>query len=149
MFRKVKKKYRKHPDEKIKKPTRATSGSAGYDFYAVDKKILLPGKKYVFWTDIKAKLPKNTYLSIVIRSSLAIKHDLILMNQNGIIDEDYYNNPENDGNIAVCIKNVGNKDYTIEKGDRIAQGIINEYKKFDNVSKERKGGIGSTSNENK
>lgn len=147
MFEPVDKKYRKISQiHEPKLPKRQTKGSAGYDFYSNSPRThhIEPGSYCTLWTDVKVKLPEGYYLEIVPRSSVAIDKGLILKNTIGTIDNDYYGNEENDGNIAICLYNSGNKSVTIKKGDRIAQGIIKRYYTFENIDVKRTGGFGST-----
>ena len=128
-------------------PTRSDMGSAGYDLYSPINVTIFPQESVVIWTDFKAYMLADEYLSIHIRSSLGIKHRLSLMNTTGIIDSSYANNPDNDGNIAICIKNNGDEPYIIKRGDRVAQGIFQKYLVAinDNILNEtRQGGIGSS-----
>lgn len=145
-------------------PKRATDASAGYDFAAA-KDIVIPsiwklagkGKaeedgtsilpSILVPTGIKAYMPSNEYLMLINRSSNPLKHNLALPNGIGVIDSDYYNNPNNEGEIFVQLINYGLEDYTIKKGDRIAQGIFSPYERIDEeeqVFKKRSGGFGST-----
>jgi dUTP pyrophosphatase len=131
----------------IKLPARADERSAGYDFYAPKDVQILPNHTVVFFTDVKAYMQPDEVLKIYIRSSLAIKKGLVLSNGVGIIDSSYYNNPDNDGNIAMAIKNTSGTAVTIAAGDRIAQGIFVKYLTADEDTKlntERTGGIGSS-----
>jgi len=88
----------------------------------------------------------DEYLSIFIRSSLAFKKGLMLANSTGIVDSDYYNNEDNEGHIMIAYYNTNDVAYTIEKGDRIGQGIFMKYLTVndDTASGLRTGGIGST-----
>jgi dUTP pyrophosphatase len=88
----------------------------------------------------------NEFLAIYVRSSLGFKHDVRICNQVIIIDADYYNNEDNEGHILVRIKNEGDKEVSINKGDRLVQGIFTLYliTDDDNATGIRKGGIGST-----
>lgn len=97
-------------------------------------------------TGMKCKLPKGYYLKLVPRSSLPLKHWLVMANSEGIIDGDYYSNPDNDGEIMVQLINLSPYPIHIKKGDRIAQGIITPYEKTesDNATAKRVGGHGST-----
>ena len=97
-------------------------------------------------TGLKAYMELNEYLSIFIRSSLAFKKGLMLANSTGIIDCDYYNNPDNEGHIMIAYYNTKDVSYTIKKGERIAQGIFMKYLTTDDddASGIRMGGIGST-----
>jgi len=138
-------KYRKFEDVKL--PLRGSKTSSGYDFYSNDEMIRLqPGNQHIFWSDIKAYMLPDEELKIHIRSSIAIKKGLSLVNQVGIIDSDYYSNINNDGNIGICIKNNANFYVDIFKDDRIAQGIFSKYLESDNCNsiEDRVGGIGST-----
>jgi dUTP pyrophosphatase len=146
-FEIVEDKHRKFEDKDIKLPIRATRESAGYDIYSNEKYIIEPGQKHIFWTDVKIKLPHGLFLMIVPRSSSGIKYDITLGNTIGIVDGDYYGNPDNDGNIAVCLKNNKDEPFRVDIGDRIAQGIILCFGRMEDEpvsEEERKGGIGST-----
>jgi len=102
----------------------------------------------LFWTDIKAYMMPGEVLEMYVRSSIGIKKGLILSNLVGIIDMDYHNNCSNDGNIGICLHNLSDKTQTIEKGERIAQGIFKSFLTADNghSDEDRTGGIGSTNN---
>lgn len=145
-FEIVSDKNKKNKDIETKLPTKGSKNSAGYDLYSKEEIILQPGESHIFWTDIKSYMVNDEVLKIYIRSSLGIKKDLILKNQVGIIDSDYFDNLKNEGNIGVCLKNNGTKEQKIEIGDRIAQGIFSNILLADNIEseEERKGGIGST-----
>jgi dUTP pyrophosphatase len=138
--------FRKHPDHNVLLPLRGTSKSAGYDFYSNENTTIKPGEKHLFWTDIKSYMMQREVLEIYVRSSIAIKKDLNLCNQVGIIDMDYFSNESNDGNIGICLRNVGINEIKIEKGERIAQGIFKSFLESDNCNskEERTGGIGHT-----
>lgn len=175
-------------------PQRGTAHSAGYDISIIhpgvytlitEKEIdisdawelvkkkngsifYLPPEKtnYVFPTGIKAKIPydKNEFLALYIRSSVGIKQGITLSNQTGIIDADYYNNPDNEGHIMVALniperlipdkepslfaKEYNMARYLVFEGPtmRICQGIFLPYEITDDdtASAERMGGIGST-----
>ena len=128
----------------IKLPTRATATSAGYDFYSPVDAILVPGKPTTIWSDVKAFMQKNEVLQLHVRSSMG-KVPIILANGTGIIDADYYSNPDNDGNIGIMLLNLSNHLYEIKQGDRIAQGVFLPFLTADDeVKTERTGGFGST-----
>lgn len=162
--------------KEINLPKRATNRSAGYDFEAAED-VTLPsiwkaaftafqlqnfeGKENVSFpsgnkeflkstlvpTGIKAFMPKNEYLLLANRSSNPMKNQLALPNGVGIIDADYHGNEKNDGEIFFQLINYGLEDYTINKGDRIGQGIFMTYALADQdepVSAERLGGFGSS-----
>lgn len=145
-FEIVKDEFRKHKNVEVKLPLRGSKKSAGYDFYSNETVVIHPGEKHVFWTDIKAYMLEGEVLETYVRSSIGIKKGLMLSNNVGIIDQDYYNNEQNDGNIGVCLCNVTENIQTIEIGERIAQGIFKTFLVSDNCNseEERIGGIGST-----
>lgn len=98
-------------------------------------------------TGVKCRLDKGKYLKIVSRSSSPLKYWLVCANSEGIIDGDYYNNPDNEGEIFFQVINFSPFPIEINKGDKIAQGIICDYYLTENdaATGERKGGFGSTS----
>lgn len=141
-----KKKQHKFPTE-IKLPTRADKGSAGYDFYIPKDIMLLPMQKTIVFTDVKAYMQSDEVLEIYIRSSLAIKHGLMLSNNVGIIDSSYYSNEGNDGNIGIALVNTTGRAVELKAGDRFAQGIFRHFLVADEdevLASERKGGVGSS-----
>lgn len=97
-------------------------------------------------TGIKCSLDPNTYLELSVRSSTPLKHWILLANGVGIIDADYYNNPDNEGHIYFQVINFSPVDIQLRKGDKIGQGIIKQYliTVDDNASGQRLGGFGST-----
>lgn len=99
-------------------------------------------------TGVKCKLDPNTYLELSVRSSCPLKYWLILGNGVGVIDADYYNNPDNEGHIFFQIINMSPFPIILKKGDTIGQGIIKPYlvTEDDMASGDRQGGFGSTGN---
>lgn len=97
-------------------------------------------------TGIKCEMPEDMYLELSVRSSCPLKHWLILANGVGIIDADYYNNPDNEGHIFFQIINLSPFDIMLKKGDAIGQGIFKKYYLTDDdmVTALRQGGFGST-----
>lgn len=85
-------------------------------------------------------------LMLVVRSSMGFKYNVRLTNQVGIIESDYYNNPDNEGHMWICLQNHGDKEYIINKGDAYAQGIFVKFLTTDddNAKTLRTGGLGST-----
>lgn len=133
-------------DKNINLPKRKTEGSAGYDIESAVDIDIPPKRMKAVATGLKVKLNSNEFLAIFIRSSMAIKHGIILVNGTGIIDADYYNNEENEGHFLCVLYNMGDKVFHIKKGDRIAQGIFMSYRQVrnDKTNDKRTGGIGST-----
>lgn len=97
-------------------------------------------------TGMKCKLDSGTYLELSVRSSSPLKYWLILANGVGIIDADYYNNPDNEGHIYFQLINLSPFPIKIQKGEAIGQGIIHRYEttEDDVACGERLGGFGST-----
>ena len=130
-------------------PVRGSSKSAGYDLASPIDVIIEPHSSVLIWTNIKAYMQDDEVLEVYVRSSTAIKRDLILKNTVGIIDSDYYSNESNDGNIGICLYNTTYAPREIKKGERIAQGIFKKYLVADDdvcLNDTRTGGIGSTTN---
>ena len=98
-------------------------------------------------TGMKCKLDPGSFLQLSVRSSSPLKYWLMLANGVGIIDADYYNNPDNEGEIFLQIYNLSPFNIQIKEGEAIGQGIILPYgvTEDDIVMGERTGGFGSTS----
>lgn len=131
----------------IKLPKRATTGSAGYDFYAPQGFAIPPKKTVKIPTGIRVKISEGWVLKLYPRSSLGFKYRLQLDNTVGIIDSDYYFS-DNEGHIFAKVTNDSNENMTvmISQGDGFMQGIFVEYgiTEDDEVSEKRNGGFGST-----
>jgi dUTP pyrophosphatase len=97
-------------------------------------------------TGMKCKLDMGSFLQLSVRSSSPLKYWLMLANGVGIIDADYYNNPDNEGEIFFQIYNLSPFNIKIKKGDIIGQGVILPYglTEDDAAMGERIGGFGST-----
>ena len=97
-------------------------------------------------TGLKCKLDPGTYLELSVRSSTPLKYWITLANGVGIIDQDYYNNPDNEGHIFLQMINWSPYPIHIPKGEAIGQGIIKNYltTEDDIAQGERLGGFGST-----
>lgn len=130
----------------VKKPTRGSIHSAGYDIYTYDDYVIEPKQSVLIKTGIKAYMPPDEYLDLRVRSSLGIKRQLMLATGASVIDADYYNNPDNEGEIMVVLYNYGDTTQTIEAGEHIVQGIFTRYFLADNddTTAVRTGGTGST-----
>lgn len=128
-------------------PRRATSGSAGYDFFAPFDIELAAGESINIPTGVRAKIREGWLLSLYPRSGLGFKYRLQLDNTVGIIDSDYYYS-DNEGHIFAKLTNDSreNKTVSIHKGAGFMQGIFTEYGIAENDDAEgvRNGGFGST-----
>lgn len=127
-------------------PKRATSGSAGYDFYLPYGIYLRPHNSIKIVSGYKIRLDEGYVLKLYPRSSLGFKYKLSLDNTVGIIDSDYYNNPRNEGHIIDFLTNHSNETLFLDAGDRYIQGIIEKFyiTESDNTTEKRVGGFGST-----
>ena len=126
-------------------PERKTKFSAGYDFYCPADVVIPSFTSVVIPTGYKVKLEPDEVLTLHIRSSLAFKKGLRMTNGVGIIDADYYNNPDNEGEILIGVFNAGVHTQVIKKGERFAQGVVFNYRTWgDEPEEERTGGVGST-----
>lgn len=167
----------KYKDEGINLPYRSTKQAAGYDIESAQDFVLPSiwklGFLKVLWaikheknvdeesqekakkilkpllipTGVKAYMQSDEMLMIVNRSSGPLKRNMILPNGIGIVDADYYNNENNEGELFVQLLNFGLFDRKIKKGDRIAQGIFVPFLTTDddiNKGVTRKGGFGSS-----
>ena len=167
--------------EGINLPKRSTAHSAGHDICAAEDTLIkayqgtdstagdgiLSYPLALIPTGLKIKLDENQFVQLVPRSSLYRKTGLLFSNSPGIIDADYYGNPDNGsststslgqiwlmrdrdngGHVFVGVWNLGREGVVGKKGDRIAQAIIMSYgiTEDDNATGERLGGFGSTGN---
>ena len=128
-------------------PEYKTSGSAGADLRALIEEpiILKPMQRCLIPTGLSVELPKGIELQVRPRSGLALKHGITVLNTPGTVDSDYR------GELAVLLINLGNEDFKIENGDRIAQAVIAQAIQADFVQKDElsntergAGGYGST-----
>lgn len=134
--------------DEIKLPKRATSGSAGYDFYSTIDFKLNPGETITIPTGIRAKIADGWVLCLFPRSGLGFKFRLQLNNTVGIIDSDYYNS-DNEGHIFIKLTNDTNMNKTVSlsRGDGFVQGLFMPFgiTEDDSADGVRNGGFGSTS----
>ena len=137
-------------DKEINLPIRKTKYSAGYDIEAAEDVVIPSFKKgnnpTLIKTGIKAYMQDDEVLYLYNRSSNPKKKGLILANSVGVIDKDYYGNPDNDGHIMFAFYNIKDEDVEIKKGETVGQAIFQKYLVVDNDNAEgmRLGGFGST-----
>lgn len=101
-------------------PEYAKVGDSGFDLraYLKESVTLKPLGRKLIPTGLKFELPPNTELQVRPRSGMALKHGISVLNTPGTVDEGYR------GDVGVIAVNLSNEDYTIEPGERIAQGVI-------------------------
>ena len=156
--------------DSIKLPKRSTTGSAGYDIFLPIPIRLGPADSVLIPTGIKVRMNEGWVFVIAPRSGLGFKYRLQIDNTIGIIDSDYYNNPNNEGHILISITNdlkinncvsmnpITNKMeidesaiLSLPAGKAVAQGLFLPFgiTEDDDVSAIREGGLGSTDKEDK
>ena len=97
-------------------PTRGSGGAVGYDLYSIDTVVIPPRHRALLSTGIAVVLPPGVYGRVAPRSSLALKYGIQV--GAGVIDPDYT------GEVKVILFNHGHADFEVNKGDRIAQLIL-------------------------
>ena len=126
-------------------PAYATPGAAGLDIFAAEEFTLAPGARHAVATGFAVAIPEGYEIQVRPRSGLALKHGITCLNTPGTIDSDYR------GEVKVILANLGEDDFLIEKGDRIAQivvapvqhAVMVEVDEIDDTSRGA-GGFGST-----
>ena len=122
--------------DSLRLPSRETKYAAGYDFHAPYGYTLKPGDILKVPTGIKCNMEDDDVLLLLDRGGMGFKYNVRFCNQVGVIDKDYYGNPDNEGHIWIRIQNEGDKDYVVNKGDRMCQGIFMKYLLVDNDNDE-------------
>lgn len=133
-----------HEDAKI--PTYANIGDAGMDIYAVAETIIPAGARVIAKTGLKVAIPFGYELQVRPRSGMSFKTPILIANAPGTIDCGYRDE------VGIICFNTGAEDFTIAKGDRIAQFVLQklpfaEFIVVDSVKDigtDRQGGFGST-----
>ena len=107
-------------------PSYATEGSAGMDLYANNEEVIIlgPGERSLLPTGIYIELPDGFEAQVRPRSGLAVRNGVTVLNAPGTVDSDYR------GEIKVPLINLGQEDFTILRGERIAQMVIARYEKI-------------------
>lgn len=113
--------------EKYELPFRSSVASAGYDLFLLEDLEIQPGEVVKLPTGLKAHFENDEVLFLIVRSSTGFKYNIRLVNQVGVVDADYYNNPDNEGHIFVKIQNEGDKAVSFKAGEAVAQGIFMKY----------------------
>ena len=138
-----------YEDKGINLPVRKTSHAAGYDIEAAEDIVIpkyKPGiKPTLIPTGLKAYFGEDECLLLLNRSS-GPKKGFILANSVGLVDSDYYGNPDNDGHLFFAYFNCSDHDIEVKKGDAIGQAVFTKFLVTDDdiVSGKRMGGFGST-----
>ncbi len=145
-FFQVDKEFMEYEKENAVLPKRATVHSAGYDFVSPIEIEIKPHKSELIWTNVKAQFGEDEVLILAVTSGMG-KRGIMLANNVGIIDSDYFGNQFNDGNIGFRLYNFSDEPYVIKQGEKIGQGLFIKFLKVDDeetVTRKREGGFGST-----
>jgi dUTP pyrophosphatase len=126
-------------------PTRATSGSAGFDIASAESGTLQPGARRLFATGFAVAIPAGYEIQIRPRSGLALKFGVTLPNTPATIDSDYR------GELLVALVNLGAEPFEVTRGMRIAQLVVGrvepaEFRTVEELPATERGpgGFGST-----
>ena len=121
--------YVKNADTDVSLPSRSTSHSAGYDFHSPKAFKLMPHETILLNSGVKCQVKDGEFLMILPRSSLGFKanNHIVLTNTVGVIDADYYNNPNNEGEICIKLYNMSTYTFEVNKNDRLVQGVFVKY----------------------
>lgn len=108
-------------------PQRDSDSTAGYDLHLLSDITIQPGEIVKLPTGLKARFQKDEVLLLIVRSSTGFKYNIRLCNQVGVIDADYYNNPDNNGHMWTRIQNEDTVAHSFKKGDALVQGVFIKY----------------------
>lgn len=112
-------------------PSYESEQAAGADIraYLKQEEIIRPGERKLIPTGLFIGLPEGCEVQIRPRSGLALKHGVTVLNAPGTIDSDYR------GEIGVILINLGDKDFTIKNGDRIAQMVVSKHERGEFINR--------------
>jgi dUTP pyrophosphatase len=126
-------------------PEYQTEGAAGFDLCSSGSYLVGPGERVLVGTGLAFEVPKGYELQVRPRSGLALKKGITVLNSPGTIDSDYR------GEVGIILINHSGVGFIVERGDRIAQGVIAEVEQATFTVKEElsdttrgEGGFGST-----
>lgn len=127
-------------------PKRETTHAAGYDLKVAEPVTIKPGEIKLVPTGVKAYMQAGEVLFLFDRSSNPRKKGLVLINSVGVIDGDYYGNPDNEGHIFAQMKNISDQSVVLEPLERIVQAVFVPFLLVngDQADGVRTGGFGST-----
>lgn len=108
--------YVKKLSDDAKVPNYSNTGDAGLDLATIESAVLKPGKRKLFKTGLSLSFPRSHVFLIKDRSGNAYKHGLTVLA--GVVDSGYR------GEVGVVLLNTGDEEYEVQKGDRIAQGLL-------------------------
>ncbi len=133
-------------DTDLPLPRYESSGAVGFDVITRETTTIEPNAIALIPGNVIVQVPEGYALLIIPRSSLPRKKGLICPHSIGVIDQDYHGH---DDEILVQVKNVTDAPVTVERGERIAQGLFvkverAQWEEVASHGKESRGGFGST-----
>ena len=133
-------------DASLPLPRYESAGAVGFDLITRETTVVEPGKIALVPGNVIVKVPAGYALLILPRSSLPRKKGLVCPHSIGVIDQDYHGAKDE---ILVQVQNITDKPVTVERGERIAQGMFVKVEKADwaevgSHGAETRGGFGST-----
>ena len=133
-------------DASLPLPKYESAGAVGFDLITRETTVIAPGQIALVPGNVIVKVPEGHALLIVPRSSLPRKKGLICPHSIGVIDHDYHGDKDE---VMVQVQNVTKEPVTVERGERIAQGLFvrvdrAEWAEVKSHGKETRGGFGST-----
>ena len=137
-------------DPSLPLPKYESAGAVGFDLITRETTVIEPGKIALVPGNVIVKVPEGYALLIIPRSSLPRKKALVCPHSIGVIDCDYHGEKDE---VLVQVQNISNAPVTVERGERIAQGLFvkvekAEWEEVDGHGKETRGGFGSTGTHN-
>ena len=138
----------KRIDKDLPLPVYETAGSVGFDLLAREDTVIEPGQIELVPVNLVVQVPDGYMLALVSRSSTPRKKGLTKPHSIGVIDQDYCG--END-ELKIQVYNFTKEATTVQRGDKIAQGIFVRVDKFEweeveAMGNSDRGGFGSTDN---
>ena len=133
-------------DASLPLPSYQTSGAVGFDLITRETTVIEPGKIALVPGNVIVKVPAGYALFLLPRSSLPRKKALVCPHSLGVIDQDYHGEKDE---LMVQVQNVSSEPVTVERGERIAQGIFVKVEQaiwleVDSHGAETRGGFGTT-----
>ena len=139
----------KRVDKNLPLPRYETAGSVGFDFICRESVTIKPRSLELIPANVIVQTPPGYMLMVTLRSSTPRKLGLLIPHGVGVIDQDYCGE---DDEVKIQVYNFSSNPVTVERGDRIAQGIFvradtAQWSEVDRIESETRGGFGSTDNE--
>lgn len=136
----------KRIDATLPLPKYETAGAVGFDIVTRETTVIEPGKIGLVPGNVIVKVPAGYALLLIPRSSLPRKKMLVCPHSLGVIDQDYHGDKDE---LMVQVQNIGDVPVTVERGERIAQGLFVKvetatWEEVDTHGAETRGGFGST-----